>query len=113
MSSRNENRFTFRNRLKIYREQLESRNVRFIDHFPTPNMLYPNMKQKAALQRTKHIWKVGDRYFKLAQEHYGRSELWWIIAWYNKKPTEAHLKLGDVVYIPKPLEDVYSYLRYL
>jgi len=31
---------------------------------------------------------------------------------YNQKPTEFHLKLGDVVYIPTPLETVLFYVGY-
>jgi len=32
--------------------------------------------------------------------------MWWVIAWFNKLPTESHIKLGDVIYIPMPLNEI-------
>jgi len=32
--------------------------------------------------------------------------LWWVIAWFNKTPTEFHLKPGVALAIPKPLETI-------
>jgi len=37
--------------------------------------------------------------------------MWWVIAWYNQKPTEAHFNVGDVVYIPTPLANVLQYFK--
>ena len=54
---------------------------------------------------------MGDRYFKLAYEYYGDSKLWWVIAWYNQKPSEADVKNGDTIFIPLPLDKVLSALR--
>jgi len=58
-----------------------------------------------------HVWTTGDRLFKLADKHYGDPKLWWIIAWYNNKPTEDHLSVGDLIQIPLPLDRVYGLLR--
>ena len=58
------------------------------------------------LTSTSHTWKLGDRYYKLAYEHYGDPEVWWVIAMYNKKPTEAFVNVGDRIYIPKPIDIV-------
>jgi len=58
-----------------------------------------------------HVWTTGDRLFKLADKHYGDPKLWWIIAWYNNKPTEGHLSVGDLIQIPLPLNRVYGLLR--
>ena len=55
------------------------------------------------------VWSEGDRYYKLAQHFYGDSAHWWIIAWFNKKPTEGHINFGDLIYVPLPLERVISY----
>ena len=38
--------------------------------------------------------------------YYDVAELWWVIAQFNQKPTDSHYSLGDVVYIPLPLEKV-------
>jgi hypothetical protein len=40
---------------------------------------------------------------KLASKYYKRPEYWWIIARYNSKPTDAHYRPGDLVFIPRPL----------
>ena len=32
--------------------------------------------------------------------------LWWIIAWYNARPTEADILPGDLILIPLSVEDV-------
>jgi nucleoid-associated protein YgaU len=56
----------------------------------------------------QHIWSSGDRFYKLAHSAYGDSKYWWVIAWYNKTPTEAHVQIGDILYIPLPLERILS-----
>ena len=104
-------RTLFRNRLRTYREQLRARNVNSVSHYSSPDMLYPNAAQKSTLNVIKHIWKHGDRYYKLADKYFGDKNLWWVIAWYNLAPTESHMKMGDVVRIPLPLEAALSYLR--
>lgn len=52
------------------------------------------------------IWQRRTRLFKLAHAFYGDSTLWWVIAWFNQKPTDADYSIGDVVYIPFPLEKI-------
>ncbi len=86
----------------LYTDHLEARGRSFIRHYSTPILRYPTDQEKKTLIQIGHIWKTGDRYYKLADQHYGDSRYWWVIAWYNKKPTEAHLSLGDSVYIPTP-----------
>jgi nucleoid-associated protein YgaU len=56
-------------------------------------------------------WKRGVSLSKIAAKQYGDPKLWWVIAWYNKKPTDAHYKLGDKVYVPKPLETILRQFR--
>ena len=50
-------------------------------------------------------------YSKLAHKHYGDSSLWWVIAWFNKRPTESHVTVGTVIVIPMPIQKVLKYLR--
>ncbi len=52
------------------------------------------------------MWRLGDRYWKLASENYGNAKYWWVIAWFNKKPTEQHVKLGETVLVPLFLDEV-------
>ena len=97
------------NRLDLYDEFFDERGVRQIRQYMTPVMNYPNTSQKLNLSYDSHIWKVGDRFYKLAHKYYGDSRYWWVIAWYNKKPTESHVALGDVLSIPLPLSTVLTY----
>ena len=50
----------------------------------------------------QHIYSVADSMSKLAYKHYGDATLWWVIAWFNSKPTEFHCKIGDTILIPTP-----------
>jgi len=78
--------------------------------YSTPSFKRMSATQRRSLNEIKHIWKTGDRYYKLADKYYGRPELWWAIALYNEKPTEAQINFGDTVRVPMPIE---TYLRYL
>ena len=70
---------------------------------------FEEIKEKTGKKKL-HIWKTGDRYYKLAAAYYGRPQLWWVIALYNQKPTEGHLKIGDVIKIPTSLDLLLYYL---
>ena len=78
--------------------------------YSTPTLKRISAMQKLTLSEVRHLWKTGDRYYKLADTYYGRPELWWAIALYNEKPTEAHISFGDTIRVPMPIE---TYLRYL
>ena len=56
--------------------------------------------------------RQGDRLDNLAYEFYGDPRYWWVIAWFNKKPTESHCSLGDIIRIPKPIGQVLTSLGY-
>jgi|TARA_R110000851_G_scaffold285755_1_gene439506 nucleoid-associated protein YgaU len=83
---------------------------KLIRQYSTPTNIRLTAAQRRTITEVGHIWKTGDRYYKLAERYYGRPQYWWAIALYNNKPTEGHVKLGDTIVIPLPLE---KYLRYL
>tara|TARA_B100001094_G_scaffold286455_1_gene301275 strand:+ start:534 stop:875 length:342 start_codon:yes stop_codon:yes gene_type:complete len=56
------------------------------------------------LNYIEKIFSIGDKMYKYAYEAYGSTEYWWVIAWFNNKPTDIHCKVGDVIYIPVPLD---------
>ena len=109
--SRYDDRRSFENKDEFYEEFFQERDVNFIKQFRTGRLVHPTVSQRATLERIRHGWKVGDRLYKLANKHYGNPKFWWVIAWYNLKPTEAHFKQGDVVRIPLPLDRVLAMLR--
>ena len=57
------------------------------------------------------LWTQGTKMWKIAADHYGDGRLYWVIGIYNDKPTDAHWEIGDVVYIPTPVEYVVDFLR--
>jgi|TARA_Y100000289_G_scaffold65800_1_gene80245 hypothetical protein len=70
-------------------------------------VFYPSPTETELREEIDHvqrIFKSGDKMYKFAYDFYGDTDHWWIIAWYNNKPTDAHFKVGDTVYIPKELD---------
>tara|TARA_A100001391_G_C4974766_1_gene253651 strand:+ start:349 stop:687 length:339 start_codon:yes stop_codon:yes gene_type:complete len=106
MASRYTNRAVATNKDENYKHLLEDRNIRFVKQYRTGTLRHPTASEIADLDTVAHVWKVGDRYYKLAHEYYRDSTLWWVIAWFNQAPTESHLKLGDPIQIPLPLDRV-------
>ncbi|MAH46347.1 hypothetical protein CMI37_10985 [Candidatus Pacearchaeota archaeon] len=98
------------NRSRTYKRILEEKGVPAIRHYKTPKLKHLSLREKSQLKRIRHVWKMGDRYYKLAYRHYGDPKYWWVIAWYNRKPTEAHVEVGKVIYVPLPLEKVLRFL---
>ena len=97
---------------EMYEEVFKERNVKGITQYSTPVLKYPSSDQIRNLTTLTHVWKYGDKYYKLAHKYYGDSKLWWVIAWYNQKPTEFDIKPGDTIFIPVPLETVLFYIGY-
>jgi len=110
MTSRYDSRLIGLNGSKIYRELFKKRNVGFIEHYTTPEMPYPTVDDLLDLSIISRPWQLGDRFYKLADQYYKDPALWWVIAWFNRTPTESHLEIGDVVDIPLPLERVLQLL---
>ena len=58
---------------------------------------------------SKHTYTASDKMSKIAYKHYGEASLWWVIAWFNGKPTDFHCTPGDIILVPHPLEEVLAY----
>lgn len=85
-------------------------NVKGITHYETPILYHPSLRDRVNLTTTTHVWKVGDRYYNLANQYYGEPQLWWIIAWYNGLPTEGDIFPGDLITIPLDAEEILELL---
>jgi len=103
-------RFVFLNSREKYEDILRRKRIRSIKQYSTISFDISSIESLDAIREATHIWKTGDRYYKLANKYYGRPSLWWGIALYNKKPTEGHLRRGDILQIPTPIELVLYYL---
>ena len=96
------------NKEDFYSPILEERDIKSIVQMETVMLHNPTIAERRQIRTNTHIWKYSDRYYKLANQYYGDSELWWIIAWYNLRPLETDFRPGDVVIIPTPLESILS-----
>ena len=110
MTKRYEDKEILVNQEDTYSEVLESRGVTKIRQYGSPNMTHPTREEIRHLQRVGHVWKVGDRFYKLAHRYYGDAKYWWVIAWWNSYPTEATVRKGTVLYVPINLEDALNIL---
>lgn len=105
---RNRNRFVFRNNDELYENILRRKRITSLSQYETAR--FPALRSIRSIKTFPHVWKTGDRYYKLASAYFGRPQLWWVIALYNQKPTEGHLRRGDIVNIPTSLDLILYYL---
>jgi len=106
MSVRFSNRRILLNQEEEYERFFKRRHISSIRQWSTGRLYYPTVSDLRAITRNQHIWKAGDRYYKLAIQYYGQAQYWWVIALFNKKPTEAHLRVGQSISIPMPLQAI-------
>ena len=109
MSIRYSNTRKIRNNSEYYKSIRRGKTQ--IEHYETPILHNPTVSQRASIKTTAHVWKYGDRFYKLADKYYNDARFWWVIAWYNVAPTEATLKNGSVIYIPLNLTEVLAILE--
>jgi nucleoid-associated protein YgaU len=100
------------NSSKQYSDFFSDRGVNYIEQYTTPTLNYPTPGQISNLSLIDHTWGHGDMFYKLAYRYYGESKYWWVISWFNKKPTESHVVKGQKIIIPTPLEKILSYYDY-
>ena len=109
MTSRYTNTTFFRNLISMYEDMFEDRGVRFIKQYRSTTYKHLTESQKETISEKTYYWQVGDRLEKISSREYNDPQYWWIIARYNKKPTDAHFQRGDEIKIPTPLSLILSY----
>ena len=102
---------TMVNTEELYEEVFEDRGVQKIEHYKTAKWPPLTASVRGSFVTVRHKWTLGDRYWKLAARYYGEPKLWWVIAWYNEKPTESHVKIGGLILVPTPVNKVLSYFN--
>ena len=75
--------------LYVGSEIYKNRGVKKITHYLTPNIKYPTVEEIRRFIVIRHIWSLGDRFYKLSHKHYGSSKYWWVLPWFNQKPLES------------------------
>jgi hypothetical protein len=103
---RNNNRQTIINNSDLYEDYREKRGLIKFTHYSTPVFKDINVNLTNSIINYSHIWREGDHYYKLADLYYNDAKLWWVIAFYNRKPTEQQINIGDTVLVPTPIEIV-------
>ena len=99
--SRYTDRDEFDNDFAFFRSQMDRNQRSFVRQYVTPTFDYPSDEMLLNIGKyTSHLWRVGDSFEKLASEHYGVPTLWWLIAFYNQKPTEHSIAIGERLVIP-------------
>lgn len=86
------------NNLELYDEILEPRGIKKIT-FESLRNFYKDFDQNLYSYET-HVWKRNDTMVRLANNYYNNYRMWDVIAFFNKKPTDHHYKLGETVLIP-------------
>ena len=98
------------NNIEFYEFLRRSRGVKNIKQYSTIRLKNPSVSERQLANTVTHVWTYGDRYFKLAAQYYGRPEYWWVIAWWNGRPTEADVDRGTALQIPVNLEQALQIL---
>ena len=103
MASRYFRRSVVTNDSKLYEKYLERRGAKNIQQYRTPVFNPVSDKYLDTVEVVSYIIMPGDAFWKLSSRVYGDSQYWWVIASFNRVPTVAHLKVGDVIKIPVDL----------
>lgn len=111
ISDRYYNRAIRRNSSRMYEKILrDNRGLENgINQFVTAEFDYPTPDEMSNFTILSHTWKISDKFYKIADKHYGSPKLWWVIAWFNRTPTESDMRIGDVVHIAHPLDGLLPY----
>ena len=104
--SRYNSRTKATNSNEMYENIFEERGVKKIFQYTTPILSYPDSLDSMNIETVDHTWSQGDKFWRLSHKYYGNSSYWWVIAQFNKKPTEGHLMPGEVLKIPINLSKV-------
>ena len=92
----------------MHKYLLEKRDLKRVEFFCTPKFMEISGETMELVGYSFHVWGTGDRFSKLAVEAYGDPTLWWAIAYFNQKPTDGHVKLGDQILIPEDISLLYE-----
>ena len=107
MLDRNEKRDILLNQHELYKKKLKDRGIKSFRHYSKMKFSQISPADMKNLTIMDHIFKTGDSLSKLAYQYYGNSRYWWVLAVFNKKPIDNLIKLGDIIHIPMPLEEIY------
>ena len=89
---------TIINNDQTYDFLFDPRGVDFVEQYATKT--FSKKIKLVKVRAYNHVWKQGDKLYKIAAKEYGNFRLWWVIALVNKISSEADLTYGDTIRIP-------------
>lgn len=95
------------NNTEVIKSFLEKTGASKVDHYGL--IFYGDPVSQQFLEEISivdHVFKKGDRLSIIAHNYYGDAKLWWLLAWFNGKPTDFECKVGDIIKVPSPVEEV-------
>ena len=95
-----------------YRDILQRRGRDEIRQYSFEKFKALKLKDVPNLTITNYRWGSSDRFYKLADQYYGDSTYWWIIAYFNNTPLESDVRMGQKILIPTPLEMILKAMGY-
>lgn len=105
MTEWNKYGFIYNNSDETYRDFMNRTGATSIRHFGL--ITYGDPSQESFLSEIEimqHLYSTGDSLSKIAYKYYGQAKYWWVIAWFNSRPTDFHCSNGDTILVPLPLE---------
>lgn len=87
----------------------EKRDIHQTFQYSLSVMGYPSPSAIRSMTNIPLVWKATDKLYNISNEYYGSPDYWWIIAFYNKKASEAEFKVGDLYFVALPLENMLDY----
>jgi hypothetical protein len=93
------------NNKEQYDKMFEKRGIREITQYRSPKATYVSDEDLAKIECYEVVWIFGLSFEKLSSKYYGDPKHWWVIAGFNRKPTESHVEMGEAIRVPKSLAD--------
>ena len=85
----------------IFKQLLDERQIKTIKHYRLRTNTSLSQEFLDSLDYIEIIWDYTSKLSKISNRFYGDPNLWWIIGLVNKKPTDFHWSIGDIVKIPR------------
>jgi hypothetical protein len=108
---RYKSRKTKYNTSELIKQVLDRKNIEGIRQYISAEFKMPTYLDRIDIKTVGAVWRRGDRLSKYAEKYYSDPQLWWVIALYNNKPTDAHFTIGDIFYIPTDLNNLFQYVE--
>ena len=97
------------NNSEIYDDFFKDRGVNKIEHNSLGSIGLNFNQENYAY--TNHVWRKGDTLIRLANTYYRDLSYWYVIGYFNKKPTDSMYELGETIKIPLNPDNIITLIR--